>query len=155
MDQTIYQYLKLCLPAICQEKLTSPCKLLCGKSKHNRSFAMHYIRISFKRNPLAYILIKKNQQDVLISQIYFSNRTLNVLDSFSVHYQGSSTVHTAIHNGYADCLLASSLHNLYDIYLLLCVQFWTPDDGHRNCPKHEEFYSKINLRNQCISLVLL
>jgi len=24
--------------------------------------------------------------------------------------------------GYADCLLASSQHNLYDIYLLLCVQ---------------------------------
>ena len=38
--------------------------------------------------------------------------------------------------------LASSKHNLYDIYLLLCVQYWTPDDGQRNCPKHVEFYSK-------------
>ena len=57
------------------------------------------------------------------------------------------------HTGYADCLLmgsgwniliplASSQHNLYDIYLLLCVQCWTPDDGQRNCPKHVEFYSK-------------
>jgi len=36
-----------------------------------------------------------------------------------------STAHTAIgicHTDYADCLLASSQHNLYDIYLLLCVQ---------------------------------
>jgi len=27
------------------------------------------------------------------------------------------------HTGYADCLLASSQHNLYDIYLLMCVQY--------------------------------
>jgi len=25
---------------------------------------------------------------------------------------------------------------------LLCVQWKTPDDGHRNCPKHVKFYSK-------------
>jgi len=37
---------------------------------------------------------------------------------------------------------ASSQHNLYDIYLLLCVQCWTPDDGQRNCPKHVVSYSK-------------
>ena len=30
---------------------------------------------------------------------------------------------------------------------LLCVQWKTPDDGQRNCPKHVEFYSKVNLRN--------
>ena len=24
----------------------------------------------------------------------------------------------------------------------LCVQWKTPDDGHRNCPKHVDFYSK-------------
>jgi hypothetical protein len=86
----------------------------------------------------------------------FWNRTLHVLDSFSVHHQESSTVHTATgicHTGYADCWssilipLASSQHNLYDIYLLLCVQCWTPDDGQRNCPKHVEFCSKINLRH--------
>ena len=28
---------------------------------------------------------------------------------------------------------------------LLCVQWKTPDDGHRNCPKHVEFYSKNKL----------
>jgi len=55
-------------------------------------------------------------QDALISQIYFWNRTLHVSDSFSVHHQESSTVHTAIgvrHTGYADCWLASSQHMTY------------------------------------------
>jgi len=83
------------------------------------------------------ILIIK-QTRYTISQIYFWNRTLHVSDSFSVHHQESSTVHT----GYVDCLLASSQHNLYDIYQLLFVQCSTPDDGQRNCLKHAEFYSK-------------
>jgi len=30
----------------------------------------------------------------------------------------------------------------YDIYLLLCVQCYTPDDGQRYCPKHVVFYCK-------------
>jgi len=29
-----------------------------------------------------------------------------------------------------------------NLYVLLCVQRKTPDDGQRNCPKHVEFYSK-------------
>jgi len=87
----------------------------------------------------------KSQRDTLVSQIYFWNRTLHVSDRFSVHHQESSTVCTALgicHTGHADCLLASSQHDLYDIYLLLCVQCWTPDDGQRSCPKHVGFYSK-------------
>ena len=40
---------------------------------------------------------------------------------------------------FADSLRASSQHNLY---VLLCRQWKTPDDGQRNCPKHVEFYSK-------------
>ena len=50
---------------------------------------------------------------------------------------------------YADSLLASSQHNLYDIhvYLLLCVRCWTPDDGQRDCPKHVEFHSKSTFEN--------
>ena len=91
------------------------------------------------------IFLQYNQRDVIISQFYFWNRTLHVSDSFCVHYQESGTVYTAIgicHTGYADCLLASSQHNLYDINLLLCVQCQTPDDGQRNCPKFVEFYSK-------------
>ena len=37
------------------------------------------------------------------------------------------------------CLLASSQHNLY---VLLCVQCQTPDDGQSNCPKHVVSYSE-------------
>ena len=36
--------------------------------------------------------------------------------------------------------------NLYDIYLMLCVQSWTPDDGRKDRPKHVEWYS-INSKN--------
>ena len=32
--------------------------------------------------------------------------------------------------------------NLYDLIPLLCVQWKTPDDGQRNCPKHVEFHYK-------------
>ena len=69
-----------------------------------------------------------------ISQISLWNRTLHVSDSFFVH------------------LLASSQHNLYDIYLLLCVQCQTPDDGQRNCPKRVEFYSQ-NKFEKLVNLV--
>jgi len=64
----------------------------------------------------------KSQRDALNYQIYFGIELYIFSDSFSVHHQKSSTVHTAIHTGYADCLLASGQHNLYDIYLLMCVQ---------------------------------
>jgi len=30
--------------------------------------------------------------------------------------------------------------------IAVCTVKKTPDDGERNCPKHLEFYSKINLR---------
>jgi len=47
------------------------------------------------------VLIKKNQLDALISQIYFWIKTLHVSDCSSVHHHEFFTVHTA---------------NLYDIY---------------------------------------
>jgi len=31
--------------------------------------------------------------------------------------------------------------NLYDVYLMLCVESWTPDDGRKDRPKHVEWYS--------------
>jgi len=37
---------------------------------------------------------------------------------------------------------------------LLCVQWKTPDDGQRNCPKHVEFYSK-NKFQKFVNLVCL
>jgi len=72
-----------------------------------------------------YILIIKPTRCANFSN-FFWNRNVHVLDSFSVHHQDSSTVYTTIgicHTGCDDCLLASSHHNLYDIYLLLCIQY--------------------------------
>ena len=43
--------------------------------------------------------------------------------------------------------LASSQQNLYDRYLLLCVQYLTPDDGQKTCLKHVQFYSKNKFEN--------
>jgi hypothetical protein len=63
------------------------------------------------------LLIIKQTRCANFSNLFW-NRTLHVSDSFSVHHQESSTVHTAIgicHTGYADCLLTSSQRNLYDI----------------------------------------
>jgi len=72
--------------------------------------------------------------------IRFTKRWNMVFAHVPSHFKRS--IHTAIgicHTGYADCLLTNSQHNLY---VLLCVQCWTPDDEQRNCLKHVEFYSK-------------
>jgi hypothetical protein len=51
--------------------------------------------------------------------------------------------------------LADSQRNLYDKYQSLCIQYWTPDDGQQTCPKHVEFYTKINLRQKASRWYLL
>jgi hypothetical protein len=68
-----------------------------------------------------------------IERYMFQTVSLSIIRSLALHTQQ-----------YADCLLASSQHSLYDIYsyLLLCVQWITPDDGQRYCTKHAVFYSK-------------
>ena len=71
------------------------------------------------KNPKQNILHKKQGESLN------QEMTLHISDVFPVHHQESSTVHTAIgtyHTDYADFLLASSQHNLYDMYLLLYVQ---------------------------------
>ena len=92
------------------------------------------------------------QLDVLISQIYLRNKTLNVSNSSSVYHQESFTVHTAMSYRFGDSLRAGSGRTSWSCSQAinksvwhipsLCVQWKTPDDGQRNCPKHVEFYSK-------------
>ena len=60
----------------------------------------------------------------------FSNifwyRVLHVSDRFTVHRQESSTEYIAMgicQTGYTDCVLADSQHDLYDKYLLLCIEY--------------------------------
>jgi hypothetical protein len=52
-------------------------------------------------------------------------------------------------------VLTSSQQNLYDIYLLLYIQYLTPDDGQKTCPKHAEIYSKNKFEKLARLLVLL
>jgi len=47
---------------------------------------------------------------------------------------------------FADSLRAGSCSQAVRHIPLLCVQWKTPDDGQRNCPKHVEFYSKNKLQ---------
>ena len=58
----------------------------------------------------------------------------------------SGFFHSTHSNGYmwyrfADSLRAGSGRNIYHI-LLPCVQWKSPDERQRNCPKHVEFYTK-------------
>jgi len=61
----------------------------------------------------------------------FQKVPLSNIRSFSLYTQ--QLCHTGLQTA---CKLSANL------YVLLYVQWKTPDDGHRNCPKHVEFYSK-------------
>ena len=89
--------------------------------------------------------------------MYFWNKTLHVSDSSSVYNHEFFTVHTAMVYVIQVCWqLASRIRTepvpswscsqavnkpIWHIPLL-CVQWKTPDDGQRNCPKHVEIYSR-------------
>jgi len=92
---------------------------------------------------------------------FFWNKTLHASDSSSVHHQEFFTVHTATVYAIQGWQLASRITTelvpswscsqavskpAWHIPLLF-VQWNTPDDGQRNCPKHVEFYFKKILRN--------
>jgi hypothetical protein len=62
-------------------------------------------------------------------------------DSFSVHHQEFFTVHTAMVHVIQICWQQAVSKPVWQVPLL-CVQWKSPDDGQRNCPKHVEFYSK-------------
>jgi hypothetical protein len=79
------------------------------------------------------------------------NESLHVLDSPFVHQQEYFTVHTAM--VYAVqvcwqlvsrtiCSCSQAVSKLVWHKPLLCVQWKTPDDGQRNCPKYVYFHSK-------------
>jgi hypothetical protein len=45
-------------------------------------------------------------------QFHLAQFSPRFLDRFSVHHQESSTVHAALHTGFADCLLVGSRWNI-------------------------------------------
>ena len=107
---------------------------------------------------------RKKKPDALIIPNLFCYKTLHVSGIFSAHHQEFSTVHSALVSFmqvYVDRFQAESGWNYSSILTLLgnghqrpaCnlpvpnVQHKTPDDGHRRCSKHVEFYNRINLDN--------
>ena len=97
-----------------------------------------------------------NQPDALIIPIWFCHKTLHVSCIFSAHHQQFSTVHSAlvrIMQVSDDRFQAESGWNLLGSdhqepawnLLVPNVQYRTPDDGQRGCPKHVEFYNRIKL----------
>jgi hypothetical protein len=91
-----------------------------------------------------------NQPDALIIPILFYYKTLHVSGIFSVHHQEFSTLHSALVSFmqvFDDRFQAESGWNIIRILPVPNVQKKTPDDGHRRCPKHVEFYNRINLDN--------
>jgi hypothetical protein len=101
------------------------------------------------------LLITNTTRCIHFSNLFW-NKTLHVSDSSSVHHREFSTVHTAMLYVIELCWqLASRIRMALPFWScsqavskllwhipLLCVQWKTPDDGRRNCPKHVEFHSK-------------
>jgi len=69
----------------------------------------------------------------------FRTVPLSIIRSFSLYTQQWYVSHRFAVPSWS-CSQAVSKHVWH--IPLLCVQWKTPDDGQRNCPKHVEFYSK-------------
>jgi hypothetical protein len=102
-------------------------------------------------------LIIKPTRSTNFSNLFW-NETLHISGSYSVHHQEFFTVHTAIvyviqvlsysfragsgWNWVPSWSCSKAVSKLVWHIPLLCVQWKTPDDGHRNCPKYVQFHSK-------------
>jgi hypothetical protein len=97
--------------------------------------------------------------DALISQIYFCQETLHVSGSSYIHHQEFSTVYSAL--VYVTQLSSTTRSCLKAVIKpawhtpVPTVQWKTPDDGRRNCPKHVEFLDKNKFGKLVRLLVLL
>jgi len=79
----------------------------------------------------------------------FQTVPLSIIRKFSLHTHSNGICHTACEQDQAgtavtswSCLQAVSKPVWHMSIPMLCVQWKTPDDGQRNCPKHVEFPSK-------------
>jgi hypothetical protein len=74
---------------------------------------------------------------------FLTANALYVSGGFSAHHQELKTVHTA--SGICQaCLLLplAAAASKLDIYQMMCVQFWAPDDGRKNHRKHVEHWQQ-------------
>jgi len=116
---------------------------------------MHiYSEIHVLLSTLPYVLIKKPTRCTNFWNLFW-NETICFGQFFCTP---SGVFHSTHRNGVCRTVLLTACEQDQDVVLillpscmthtpLLCVQWKTPDDGQRNCPKHAEFHSKINLKN--------
>jgi len=70
---------------------------------------------------------------------FITVNAVRVSGGFSAHHQELKTVHTA--SGICKaCLPLVIAGSKLGIYQMLCVRFWAPDDGRRNCLKHVQHW---------------
>jgi hypothetical protein len=118
---------------------------------HLETLIQHHNITSWKTSILFFII--KPTRCTNFSNLFW-NENLHVLDSSSVHHQELFTVYSAMVYVIQVCrqLLSRirmelSVHKPVWHIPLLSVQWITPNYGERNCLKHVELHSKINLRN--------
>jgi hypothetical protein len=125
-----------------------------------REFAKPRITITLKAGYQYIYSVMKPTRCTNFSDLFW-NETLHISDSSSLHHQELFTARSAMVYVIQVCRQLSSsrirmeqssswfccLKAVYKPISLLSVQWITPDDGQRNCPKYVDFHSKINLRN--------
>jgi hypothetical protein len=145
----------------------------CLNVRQSHTFLFMHVALAHLNTVTDFLIIKATRCTNLSN--LFWNEILRVSDSSSVHHQELFTVHSAVvcvihvcrqlssssrirmfirmeHPDRAATLSNVMCHTrLYTAFeqqqAQLSVQWITPDDGQRNCPKHVEFHFKIILRN--------
>ena len=109
------------------------------------SVQTHWEIFTFMLPCIVIISFLNNQPDAPIIQIYsliklymFRASSLPIIRSFLLYIR-----HQNVHPDSAWKRLSKPAWNLP----VPDVQYKTPDDGHIRCPKHVEFYNRINLDN--------
>jgi len=113
---------------------------------------LNYLRtICNNKEILLHFLIIKPTRCTNFSNLFW-NEILHVSDSSSVHPQEFFTVHTAIVYVIQVCWQLSCRIRMELQFHPEPVQWKTPDDGQRKCPKHVQFHSK-NKSEKSVHLV--
>ena len=101
----------------------------------NSDIMAPFLNSTFREPRLVIHSYFKTNEMHYFSQIYFWNRNLHVSDSFSVHHQEFSTLHTAIGICHAGLLTACPAF-MNEIYIIRMNQRYQPHIAARSAPRH-------------------
>ena len=109
---------------------------------HYESTRYTWVNMTFVGPCIVIYFCSKTNQMHNNSNLFYFGTTLYMFRTVSPSNIRSLRLYTQHHTTL--WLLASKQpQNMYDIYLILYVQSWTPDDGWREHPKHVECCSEI------------